>query len=111
MVLPNRRSKIITLRLLEKEYADLQSLCMSEGSRSLSDLARYALRRLKERGDTDEMQARIDLLREAIHKLDRELMRLSSERENENANGAADSRGGRKVGSYTNGSFSPHSRK
>lgn len=40
------RSRIISIRLSDEEYNDLRRLCMASGARSVSDLARYAMRKI-----------------------------------------------------------------
>ena len=46
MAILKRRSRMISFRLSEDEYASLRSLCENEGARSVSDLARDAVHRL-----------------------------------------------------------------
>jgi len=41
-----RRSRMISFRVSEDEYAGLKSLCVNEGARSVSDMARDAVHRL-----------------------------------------------------------------
>jgi|SRR5579862_1733778 len=37
-----RRTRVVSFRLSEEEYQDLMTLCATQGSRSLSDFARFA---------------------------------------------------------------------
>jgi len=46
-----RRSRIVSFRLLEDEYRALENRCVSEGIRSISDLARSAVCRMIQRGN------------------------------------------------------------
>lgn len=46
MGLPSKRSKMVSIRLSDEEFRRLRELCMTSGARSLSDLARDAMRRL-----------------------------------------------------------------
>ena len=46
MTVLNRRSRMISVRLSETEYADLRLLCSATGARSVSDLTRDAMRAL-----------------------------------------------------------------
>ena len=46
MAILKRRSRMISFRLSEDEYANLRSVCETEGARSVSDLARDAVHRL-----------------------------------------------------------------
>jgi hypothetical protein len=64
-----RRSRMISFRLSEDEYASLRSVCESEGARSVSDLARDAVHRLISKGsDTTyehvlrTLEGRVDIL-------------------------------------------------
>src|SRR5262249_14358394 len=41
-----RRSRMISFRVSEDEYAGLKNLCLNEGARSVSDMARDAVHRL-----------------------------------------------------------------
>ena len=41
-----RRSRMISFRVSEDEYAGLKNLCVNEGARSVSDMARDAVHRL-----------------------------------------------------------------
>jgi hypothetical protein len=50
MTVLKRRTRIISFRLFEDEYHELESLCISQGIRSISDLARSALCRLAREG-------------------------------------------------------------
>lgn len=46
MALPSKRSKMVSIRLSDDEFRRMRELCMTTGARSLSDLARDAMRRL-----------------------------------------------------------------
>lgn len=48
------RSRSISVRLSEEEFATLQRLCIATGARSVSDLARKAMRDILERTPTVE---------------------------------------------------------
>lgn len=67
-----RRSRMVSFRLSPEEYARLQSVCSSQGIRSLSDLARTAMQRLIET-PSDE----IGDLRSQMKSLTLELERIS----------------------------------
>jgi hypothetical protein len=47
------RSRSISVRLSEEEFATLQRLCVSTGARSVSDLARKAMQEILERTRPD----------------------------------------------------------
>jgi hypothetical protein len=46
MAVAERRSKIVSVRLSDAEFRDLRGICVSVGARSVSDLARDAIRRV-----------------------------------------------------------------
>jgi hypothetical protein len=83
MTVLKRRTRLIGFRLSDDEYRELESLCASEGARSLSDFVRSSLlrvlsgsgaelpveteiRRLKRR--LSELQRRVRSLAEKIEK-------------------------------------------
>ena len=49
-----RRSRMISVRLSEEEYAALRHLCSLTGARSVSDLTRDAMRAVVKRASHDE---------------------------------------------------------
>ena len=49
-----RRSRMISVRLSEEEYAALRHLCSLTGARSVSDLTRDAMRAVLRRSNRDE---------------------------------------------------------
>ncbi len=67
-----RRSRMVSFRLSPEEYARLQTVCSSQGIRSLSDLARTAMQRLIEH-PSDE----IGELKTQMKSLASELERIS----------------------------------
>jgi hypothetical protein len=75
-----RRSKMMTIRMSEKEYQDIQNLCMREGARSVSDLARAALQsRVNSLADgrTDvQVEDMFRAIRSSIQEIDKEVKRL-----------------------------------
>jgi hypothetical protein len=44
MSVSERRSRIVSVRLSDVEFKELRALCLSTGARSVSDLARDAIR-------------------------------------------------------------------
>jgi len=76
MPIIKRRTKIVSIRLLDEEYTQLLRLCQSRGARSVSDLARDAMFGLMTpatalEGRVMEMDARLVALREEVAKLSR----------------------------------------
>ncbi len=74
MPIIKRRTKIVSIRLLDEEYTQLLRLCQSRGARSVSDLARDAMFGLMSpashlEGKVIEMDARLVALREEVAKL------------------------------------------
>lgn len=68
MSVSERRSRIVSVRLSDVEFRELRELCMSTGARSVSDLARDAIRSaIAENGgsgqpDPAQLHARMDEL-------------------------------------------------
>jgi hypothetical protein len=72
------RSRMISIRLSEDEYSALMNLCASSGARSVSDLARSALRSLAGGGENGHnFQALTDGLLAEIQVLNRKLEELN----------------------------------
>ena len=82
------RSRIISIRISEEEFCALQRICVARGARSLSDLAREAMReamnppRRKNGGDNarDAVYALIKDLEQKIEKLSVEIARVKAAR-------------------------------
>ena len=73
-----RKSKMISFRVSEDEYAGLKSLCVNEGARSVSDMARDAVHRLmaKDSPPNRQFEILVHLLQHRVEELDREVKRL-----------------------------------
>lgn len=71
------RSRMISIRLSEDEYSSLVNLCATSGARSISDLARDAMRMLASgpndghlpKFHAESLQAQIQLLNQRIEEL------------------------------------------
>ncbi len=81
MTVLKRRSRIVSFRVSHEEYEALKRRCISEGARSISDFARAsachfsnAMETLRKDLETD---LKIQMLREQVSNLDREVRRLS----------------------------------
>jgi hypothetical protein len=76
-----RRTKVVSIRLSNEEYDQVQSLCVARGTDSISELARAALRMLanieKSNGKV-AIESRVEVMDTRMTQLDREVARLSS---------------------------------
>lgn len=74
------RSRMISVRLSEEEYAALRRLCQVTGARSVSDLTRDAMRGLLENGTReDTVGSRMEEFRAQMKSLDRKIESLAAE--------------------------------
>jgi hypothetical protein len=76
MPMIKRRTKIVSIRLLDEEYNQLKRLCETRGARSVSDLARDAMFGLMSpatsiEGKVQELDIRLVALREEVARLSR----------------------------------------
>jgi hypothetical protein len=71
---------MISFRVSEDEYAGLKNLCVTKGSRSVSDLARDAVHRLidSQSGTNHQLETVVQVLQGRIEALDHEVKRLGS---------------------------------
>src|SRR5258708_11099249 len=78
MKMSSRRTRVVSFRLSEDEYKDLMNLCVTRGSRSLSDVARLAtfsqLENITANGSSESSMQQIF---SKLTALDREVQRLS----------------------------------
>jgi hypothetical protein len=81
----NRRTKVISIRLSADEYNQLQSLCVTKGVDSFSELARAAMKMLihHENGSgqaapDNAIDVRVSEMDERVSALDRQVARMSS---------------------------------
>lgn len=73
------RTRTISFRLSEAEYTELKSRSIANGSRSLSDFARWTVRRAIGNGETvleGGMEARVRDLKGRTDEIGREVSRL-----------------------------------
>jgi Arc/MetJ-type ribon-helix-helix transcriptional regulator len=74
------RSRMISVRLSEEEYAALRRLCQVTGARSVSDLTRDAMRGLLENGTREDVAGtRMEEFRAQMKSLDRKIESLAAE--------------------------------
>jgi hypothetical protein len=71
-----RRTKIVSIRLLDEEYKQLKQLCESQGARSVSELARDAMFGLLKpatsiEGKVIDLDMRLTALRDEVQRLSR----------------------------------------
>lgn len=73
-----RRSRMISFRVSEDEYAGLKNLCVNEGARSVSDMARDAVHRLitNHSWPHNKLETVVQVLQGRIEALDLEVKRL-----------------------------------
>jgi hypothetical protein len=81
------RSRIVSIRMSEEEFSTLRRICLTTGARSVSDLAREAMRGLlngtsQETGDTtrNEYSAQMRELEQRVDKLSAEIEMFKSDR-------------------------------
>jgi len=79
-----RRSRMISFRVSEDEYVGLKNLCVNEGARSVSDMARDAVHRLitnhsypnNQAWPNHQLETVVQVLQGRIEALDLEVKRL-----------------------------------
>lgn len=83
MTLIRRRDKMISVRLSDEEFVKVREACRAAGARSISDLARDAIRHLlaepsipQEAGE-DGLSARVEHLDQKVNYLQEQLSRLA----------------------------------
>jgi hypothetical protein len=80
--LMNRRTKMVSIRLMEDEYRRLKDLCEARGARSVSDLAREALFRLLPGNGAqlapDDLEDRVRELSQTVVRLDEQMRAMES---------------------------------
>jgi len=83
MTLMRRRDKMISIRLSDDEFVKVREACRATGARSISDLARDAMRRLvagapvpREAGE-DGLCARVEDLDQKVNHLQEQVSRLA----------------------------------
>ena len=88
MTVLNRRSRMISVRLSEAEYANLRLLCSVTGARSVSDLTRDAMRTLLNGTNReDALGIPAGEFREQMKDLNRRIEQLAADITNLKANG------------------------
>lgn len=72
------RTRMISVRLSDDEYSALQTLCLTRGSRSVSDLTRDAVRGLLNRKEGEDLLTeRLEELRLQVKGLDQKIEQLA----------------------------------
>jgi hypothetical protein len=81
MTVLRRRSRNVSFRLSPEEYEAMKERCITEGVRSISEFARTSACRVSDRAEVPrkdlETEMKIQMLREWVSDLDREVRRLS----------------------------------
>src|SRR5689334_2191780 len=92
-----RRSRMISFRVSEDEYAGLKNLCINEGARSVSDMARDAVHRLianhswtnqNSWTNSQQLESVVQVLQGRIEALDLEVKRLGKALHGQSVNGS-----------------------
>lgn len=73
-----RRTKMVSIRLLDDEYRQLKALCEATGARSVSDLARDAMFRLLTAPAADSASPDLE---DRVRRLDQMVARLGQQME------------------------------
>jgi Arc/MetJ-type ribon-helix-helix transcriptional regulator len=77
-----RRNKVISIRLSNDEYDQLQTLCLSKGADSISELTRAAMKLLlaqeAEGHGHGQVESQVTEMQQRVTALDREVARLTS---------------------------------
>jgi hypothetical protein len=82
LTLMNRRTRIVSIRLLEDEYVRLKQWSMEMGARSVSDMARDAMFRMMENSSAEkalpgeDVETRLLHLVETVAKLQETVARM-----------------------------------
>lgn len=74
------RKRVVYFRISEDEFQQFSQLCESTGARSLSDLARSAMKRMLEGNDqrrTDRVSESLSVLQTMMYDLNRTVQRLN----------------------------------
>ena len=82
------RSRIVSIRMSEEEFSTLRRICVATGARSVSDLAREAMRGLLNGGNQEtvgdgsrnEYSAQMRNLEQKVDKLSAEIALFKSDR-------------------------------
>jgi len=88
MTVMRPRSRIVSIRMSEEEFSTLRRICAATGARSVSDLAREAMRGLLNEphqpgagdGAKDEYSAQMKDLEEKVEKLSAEIALFRADR-------------------------------
>ena len=72
-----RRTRVVSFRLSEEEYKDLMTLCVTQGSRNLSDFARLATFSQFASDTTNGQADTVQQIYRKLGALDREVKRLA----------------------------------
>lgn len=73
-----RRTKMVSIRLLDDEYQQLKQLCVTKGARSVSDLAREAMFRMLARPTAESVAVNLE---DRIRMLDQTVATLGEKME------------------------------
>ena len=87
---------MISFRVSEDEYAGLKNLCINEGARSVSDMARDAMHRLitNQSWPNNQLETVVQVLQGRIEVLDMEVKRLGKALNGQTPTGSMAARNG-----------------
>jgi len=74
-----RRSRMISVRLSEDEYAALRHVCLLTGARSVSDLTRDAMRSVLKRANHDGSTGNLEEVLAGMKDLEKKVERLEAQ--------------------------------
>jgi len=74
-----RRSRMISVRLSEEEYAALRHVCLLTGARSVSDLTRDAMRSVLKRTHPDGSTGNLEEVLAGMKDLEKKVERLEAQ--------------------------------
>ena len=73
----NRKTKMITFRVSPEDYEKLRIYCLTQGQRSVSDLARLAVTTVLESGVAPTLETRLSDVEGRLLFLTREMVRMA----------------------------------
>jgi hypothetical protein len=74
------KSKMICFRVSDEEYEALQSLCLSYGTKNISELARHAVNRMTSDTRLGVLETRLEALSRRFDLLDRRMLNIAEQR-------------------------------